>query len=70
MLTHYLDLQRPNLLFIVTTQTDLHTTERQSITAKKAEFVAQLAARKVKIAMKETIAAQWQELKKLENKGS
>ena len=41
--------------------------EQQSITVKRADCVAQLAAKKAEMEMEEAIAAQRQELKRLEN---
>ncbi|XP_034150370.1 uncharacterized protein LOC114839868 [Esox lucius] len=43
------------------------SSEQQSISAKRAEFAAQLAAKQAEIKMEEAIAAQRQELKRLEN---
>ena len=44
-----------------------HSAESQSLTVKRAECAAQLAARRAEMKMEEAIAAQKQELKKLEN---
>lgn len=43
------------------------SSEQQSISAKRAECAAQLAAKQAEIKMEETITAQRQELKRLEN---
>lgn len=43
------------------------SSEQQSISAKSAELAAQLAAKQAEIKMEEAIAAQRQELKRLEN---
>ena len=43
------------------------SSERQSITVKRAEYAAQLAAKEAEVQMEDAIAAQKQELKRLEN---
>ncbi|XP_056236444.1 uncharacterized protein LOC130172051 [Seriola aureovittata] len=51
----------------VRSQHSNRTADQQSITAKRAECVAQLAAKKAEMNMEEAIAAQRHELKRLEN---